>query len=285
MNNGLKKEIYDLSSISHLLNSEYNNNLREAFSKLGLNAYDAKILLSLFVLKESEAKTLGEVANVPLGRIYTTLENLVNRDLVHKIKIKGKPLRYRANDYEQAIKTIYSKVIGDIEKAHSTVRRTITNLQEIEVEKEPDFPIEQVEVVFGEYNISQILRENILSTQEEITMFLSLVHLKSQKSALENLVRRKTNIFAIGTNDEEIRELESIYIHCDLLPPVLLKAFEMFFVEKNAIFNGIMIDNQKLFLILQEANNEPYGLFIRHPSLVQTFSILVQTLRSQIKEG
>ena len=284
MNHQLDKETYDLSTISQLLDSEYQENLREAFSKLGLNAYEAKILMSLYVLKESEAKTLAEVAQVPLGRIYTALENLTNNGLVQKIKIKGKPLRYRANDYQPALQTIYRSVREDIETAHSSILQKVSDLQKLEVKFDPDYPSEPVEVVFGDWNISQILRETILSTQEQITLFLSLPYIKNQKKALEKLVKKQCTIFAFSTTEEEIKELNSMSIHCNLLPPVLLSVFNMFFLEKNAIFNGLMVDFRRVFLILQETDNEPYGLIIRHPSLVQTFSILLQSLRAQLEE-
>ncbi|MCK5342170.1 MAG: TrmB family transcriptional regulator [Candidatus Heimdallarchaeota archaeon] len=285
MNKHFNDNPTDLTTISRLLDSEYQSTLKDAFIKIGLNVYESKVLISLYILKESEAKAIATTAQVPMGRVYSALENLSNKGLIQKIKVKGKPFRYRANEFEPALRLIQDKVKEEVDEALQDIIVGMKQLQKVTIVPDPEPLLEPIEVVFGEWNISRILRETILSTEEDLSLSLSIKYLKSQKPALEIILKRNCTVLAISVSDEDKNELDSLNIPIfSINLQNAMPALKMFFLEKNTGFNGVMVDNRIVFLILLEAEKEPYGVLIRHPSLVHTFSLLVQSLITQLDE-
>ena len=285
MNKHFNDNPTDLTTISRLLDSEYQSTLKDAFIKIGLNTYESKVLISLYILKESEAKAIATTAQVPMGRVYSALENLSNKGLIQKIKVKGKPFRYSANEFEPALRLIQDKVKEEVDEALQDIIVGMKQLQKVTIVPDPEPLLEPIEVVFGEWNISRILRETILSTEEDLSLSLSIKYLKSQKPALEIILKRNCTVLAISVSDEDKNELDSLNIPIfSINLQNAMPALKMFFLEKNTGFNGVMVDNRIVFLILLEAEKEPYGVLIRHPSLVHTFSLLVQSLITQLDE-
>ena len=285
MNKHFNDNPTDLTTISRLLDSEYQSTLKDAFIKIGLNTYESKVLISLYILKESEAKAIATTAQVPMGRVYSALESLSNKGLIQKIKVKGKPFRYRANEYEPALRLIQDKVKEEVDEALQDIIIGMKQLQKVTIVPDPEPLLEPIEVVFGEWNISRILRETILSTEEDLSLSLSIKYLKSQKPALETIMKRNCTVIAISVSDEDKNELDSLNIpNFSINLQSAMPALKMFFLEKNTGFNGVMVDNRIVFLILLEAEKDPYGVLIRHPSLVHTFSLLVQSLITQLDE-
>ncbi|MHA2095729.1 MAG: TrmB family transcriptional regulator [Candidatus Hodarchaeales archaeon] len=285
MKNHLDENTADLTTISRLLDSEYQNTLKAAFIKIGLNTYESKVLISLYILKESEAKAIATTAQVPMGRVYSALENLSSKGLIQRIKVTGKPYRYRANDYEPALRSIQDKVKEEVDDALKDIMIGMRQLQKLTIVPDPEPLLEPIEVIFGDLNISRILRETIMDTEESLYLSLSIKHLKNQKPALEKILHRDCSVFGISVSDEDKTELDSLEIpNFSINLQSAMPALKMFFLEKNTGFNGVMVDNRIVFLILLEAEKEPYGVLIRHPSLVHTFSLLIQSLITQLDE-
>jgi len=281
MPNGTQEKADNLISLSGVLNSNLQTGLHDALLTLGLSKYESQVLASLYILKESEVKTIALIAQVPMGRIYDALNSLTQSGLIQKIKIRGKPLRYRAYDYKVALKKIYDNVKDDIDFAINRVMESVTQLQKINVESEPIQ--EPVEVIFGESNISMILTDTILRAEKEIILTFSMEYLKKYKSELESVAGLDVSKLAICVSEEEKQEIESLgfsslFLDPDIHIPALKNAF---FDEKSRI-NGVFIDNKLIFLTLPQAGSKPYGIRISHPSLVLTFTFLVQNLVTQI---
>ncbi|MHA1974254.1 MAG: TrmB family transcriptional regulator [Candidatus Hodarchaeales archaeon] len=271
----------DLNNISTILDSELQTGLNEALLKFGLSKYESRVLVSLYVLKESDVKTIAVTAQVPMGRIYDALNRLTQNGLIQKIKTKGKPLRYRSYDYKVALKNVFDTVKKDMESAMNHVMESIAQLEKIRVVAEPK--LEPVEVIFGDENIATALSDTILRAKHDIIISMSVEYLKKQKNTLQSIKNKNITKLAICISDEEMRKLEILnfprnFLNLDKQIPALKK----FFFEKNSRINGVMVDNKIVFLTLLQAENEPYGLLITHPSLVQTFSILVQSLIPQL---
>ena len=186
MPNGTQEKAADLTTLSNILNSDLPTGLHEALLTLGLSKYESQVLASLYILKESEVKSIALIAKVPMGRIYDALNSLTQSGLIQKIKIRGKPLRYRAYNYKVALKKIYDNVKEDIDFAITRVMESVTQLQKINVESEPIQ--EPVEVIFGESNISMILTDTILRAEKDIILNFSVEYLKKYKSAHETVV-------------------------------------------------------------------------------------------------
>ncbi len=285
MKNQFDGNTTDLTTISRLLDSEYQSTLKNAFIKIGLNTYESKVLISLYILKESEAKAIATTAQVPMGRVYSALENLSTKGLVQKIKVTGKPFRYRANDYEPALRSIQDEVKEEVDSALENIMVGMKQIQKLTIVPDPEPLLEPIEVIFGDLNISRILRDTILSTEDLLYLSLSIKYLKSQKPALEKIMKRNCTILGISVSDDDKTELDSLKIpNFSINLQDAMPALKMFFLEKNTGFNGVMVDNRTVFLILLEAEKEPYGVLIRHPSLVHTFSLLVQSLITQLDE-
>ena len=201
--------------------------------------------------------------------------------LIQRIKIRGKPLRYRAYDYKVALKKVYDNVKDDIDFAINRVMESVTQLQKINVESET---IEDpVEVIFGDGNISMILTDTILRAESNIILTFSTEYLERYKSALKSVSGLDVNKLAICVSEEEKREVNKfgfsyLFLDIDLHIPALKT---IFFDEKSRI-NGVIVDNKLVFLTLPQAGREPYGIKISHPSLVLTFTFLIQNLITQI---
>ncbi len=281
MPNGTQEKAVDLSDLSNVLNSNLHTGLHEALLTLGLSKYESQVLASLYILKESEVKTIALIAQVPMGRIYDALNSLTQNGLIQRIKIRGKPLRYRAYDYKVALKRIYDNVKDDIDLAINRVMKSVTQLQKINVEAET---IEDpVEVIFGDGNISMILTDTILQAENNIILTFSTEYLKKYKSALESVSGLDINKLAICVSEKEKNEVNSLgfshlFLDLDLHIPALKPVF---FGEKSRI-NGVIVDNKIVFLTLPQAGSRPYGIRISHPSLVLTFTFLIQNLVAQL---
>ncbi len=275
--NRTQEKVDDLNSLSTILDSELQTGLKEALLKLGLSKYESRVLASLYVLKESDVKTIAVIAQVPMGRIYDALNTLTQIGLIQKIKTKGKPLRYRSYDYKVALTNVYDSVKKDMDTAISHVLKSVTQLQKIRVDVEPK--LEPVEVIFGDENITTALNDTILQVKHDIIISLSVEYLKKQKYSLQSITSKNINRMAICISEEEKRVLETMNFSVNFLDlDKHIPALKKFFFEKSSRINGILVDNKIVFLTLLQAENEPYGLLITHPSLVQTFSILVQSL-------
>jgi len=281
MPNGTQEKTDDLTTLSNVLNSNLQTGLHEALLTLGLSKYESQVLASLYVLKESEVKTIALIAQVPMGRIYDALNSLTQNGLIQKIKVRGKPLRYRAYDYKVAIKKMYDNVKGDIDSAITRIMESVTQLQKINIESEPIQ--EPVEVIFGEGNISMILTDTILRAENNIILTFSVEYLRKYKSALESVAGLDVNKLAICVSEEEKQEVSELgFSYLFLDPDIHIPALKTVFFDDKSRINGVFIDNKLVFLTLPQAGSEPYGIRISHPSLVLTFTFLVQNLVTQL---
>lgn len=74
--------------------------------QLGLTEYEAKILATLFELRETEAPEISRNAQVPKTRVYDVLDRLTKRGLI--IEIFGRPKKYRVIEPTQALDELVS---------------------------------------------------------------------------------------------------------------------------------------------------------------------------------
>ena len=159
--------------------------------------------------------------------------------------------------------------------------KSVTQLQKIRVDVEPK--LEPVEVIFGDENIAIALSDTILRTKHDIIISMSIEYLKKQENTLKSITSKNITKMAICISEEEMRMLEALDFPLNFLDlDKHIPALKRFFFEKNSRINGVLVDNEIVFLTLLQAENEPYGLLITHPSLVQTFSILTQSLIPQL---
>lgn len=282
MNKRPQEKIGEVETLSSFIESELAVELMESLSTLGLSKYESQVLAVMYVFKESEVKNIAVIAQVPMGRIYDALSSLVENSLIQRIKIKGKPLRYRVNNHVNALGKIYDGIKRDIDLAINLAVKSVSQLQKIKINNQQTTQ-EPVEVIFGTWNISNVLKETILSTESDIIILLSADYLKSQKTAIKSLSDKNVDILAFCISEEEKEELHNLeipyyYLNLDVHIPAL----RSFFLDQINRIQGVVVDNQMVFLTLLQEENEPYGILTTHPSLVQTVAMLIQSLIPQL---
>lgn len=72
--------------------------------RLGLSEYEAKAYFALLRLGSAKATTISLKSDVPQSKVYSTLQNLMNKQLVEMLD--GRPKEYRAVSPEFALKSL-----------------------------------------------------------------------------------------------------------------------------------------------------------------------------------
>ncbi|MFZ2456156.1 MAG: helix-turn-helix domain-containing protein [Candidatus Altiarchaeia archaeon] len=113
---------------------------KKLLQDIGLNKYEAASYLFLAENGVSDANTVSECANVPLGKMYATLTSLKSMGLIEVQE--SRPKKYKAIPPEKAFKEVYEQKKKDSEKELGRYRETIEKLRkDIRPEKkgkEPD---------------------------------------------------------------------------------------------------------------------------------------------------
>ena len=77
------------------------SDLIKLLEQLSLTEYEAKTVVALHRLSESEAPEISRTAQVPKTRVYDVLDRLTKKKLV--IEIHGRPKRYRSMDADSVL--------------------------------------------------------------------------------------------------------------------------------------------------------------------------------------
>lgn len=101
----------------------------ELFKKMGLNEYQAKVLVHLISLGESKAPDLSKSSGVPKARIYEVLEELVSMGFVD-IK-PGRPSLYRSRAPQEIIERAKKNKKEEINRALSLIDEISGDLIEV----------------------------------------------------------------------------------------------------------------------------------------------------------
>ena len=88
--------------------------VKEYLMRLGLNEYQAKVMIALFDNPDSDAKELSEESKIPYTKIYEVLDALERRGLV-KYSM-GKPKIYRALEPTTVINSLVETQKSQLKK-------------------------------------------------------------------------------------------------------------------------------------------------------------------------
>lgn len=91
----------------------------EAFSRLGLTSYEAKVFIALHTLGSGTAREVAEVADVPRSQVYSVAESLETRGLLEVGQ--STPIRYRPVDLEEARETLRERFEREGDRAFEYV--------------------------------------------------------------------------------------------------------------------------------------------------------------------
>ena len=131
---------------------------------LGLTRYEATCYTTLLALGESEAKEIREYSNIPLAKVYQTLNELRQRGFVTVLE-KERPARYIAAE-PKIILTL-------LEKERSEAQQRVTEALDDVVKSHLPKRTPSFWPFFGEDNLEGILRKIIPEAQNEIICSIS----------------------------------------------------------------------------------------------------------------
>ena len=91
----------------------------EAFERLGLTSYEAKVFIALQALRSGTAREVANVADVPRSQVYSVAESLEDRGLLEVGQ--SSPIRYRPVDVEEARETLRERFENEQDRAFEYV--------------------------------------------------------------------------------------------------------------------------------------------------------------------
>ena len=95
------------------------NEAVDAFERLGLTSYEAKVFIALHRLGSGTARDVASVTDVPRSQVYSVAESLENRGLL-EIQ-QSNPIRYRPVSIEEAQRTLEDRFERERERAFDYV--------------------------------------------------------------------------------------------------------------------------------------------------------------------
>lgn len=91
----------------------------EAFERLGLTSYEAKVFIALHRLGSGTARDVSRVADVPRSQVYSVAERLADRGLLEVQQ--SSPIRYRPVSLDEARSTLEERFERERERAFAYV--------------------------------------------------------------------------------------------------------------------------------------------------------------------
>ena len=101
----------------------------QSFQSLGLSAYEAKALASLFAKHDSTAQDIAQSAEIPYTKIYAILNSLEKQGLV-KCTL-DRPKKYRPLDADSVVSSIIERQEDNLEELKKDAKRHVKTLDDI----------------------------------------------------------------------------------------------------------------------------------------------------------
>ncbi|APW98021.1 TrmB family transcriptional regulator [Halobiforma lacisalsi AJ5] len=174
------------------------NGAIDAFERLGLTSYEAKVFIALHRLGSGTARDVARVADVPRSQVYSVAESLEARGLVETQQ--SSPIRYRPVSLEEAEETLRNRFEQERERAFEYV-------DEVKRESSGEETREDIWTVRGRDRIDDRVVDLISDAEERIVFGTRLPELFTDRieRALEE--RSSTGTVAIGlSRDDRVRE-------------------------------------------------------------------------------
>ncbi|MFP8888716.1 TrmB family transcriptional regulator [Natrialbaceae archaeon A-CW2] len=96
----------------------------EAFERLGLTSYEARVFIALQQLGSGTARDVASIADVPRSQVYSVAESLEGRGLLEVQQ--SSPIRYRPVSVDEAQSVLRSRFESEQERAFDYVERVRT---------------------------------------------------------------------------------------------------------------------------------------------------------------
>ena len=151
----------------------------DAFERLGLTSYEAKVFIALHRLGSGTARDVANVTDVPRSQVYSVAESLEERGLLEVQQ--SSPIRYRPVSIEEAEETLRTRFERERERAfdyvegvkrESTTEETQEDIWTVRSRERIDNRVVDLlsraddRIVFGT-RLPSLLTESIQQTLEE----------------------------------------------------------------------------------------------------------------------
>ncbi|MFW9923166.1 MAG: TrmB family transcriptional regulator [Candidatus Thorarchaeota archaeon] len=247
----------------------------DAFMKLGFTRYESLILAILTAQGTSTVKEIHEFTDVPLPKVYQTLDSLKRKNLI-KEHSKIRPVQYTAYSPDIIIRRVQDanreseeKLKEQLEKLSDHSEKTFTG---------------DIAPFTGFEAMKRIVRGILQNCQNEISVAMSINTLKLFSDDIEELKRRDISLrsmmysaiakFRSEFNPKEYETLGFSHKLVDV-PIQLSPNLKFFNIMKKLIsvidYLGIIIsDNGEAVILLPLFPNETYfGIWISSSEIIQ----------------
>lgn len=180
----------------------------EAFERLGLTSYEAKVFIALQQLGSGTARDVARVVDVPRSQVYSVAESLEERGLLEVQQ--SSPIRYRPVDIEEARETLRNRFETEQERAFEYV-------ETVREEAGGEEAQEDIWTVRGRDRVSSRVVEVLSSADERAIFGTRLPSLVSDEieGVLEECVERGVEVSVMSRNPairERFVDLEGVSV-------------------------------------------------------------------------
>ncbi|RQH01267.1 TrmB family transcriptional regulator [Natrarchaeobius oligotrophus] len=158
------------------------NEAVEAFERLGLTSYQAKVFIALQQLGSGTARDVARIADVPRSQVYSVAESLADRGLL-EIQ-QSSPIRYRPVDLEEARNTVRDRFEREQDRAFDYV-------EEVRRESAGEETQEDIWTVRGRDRVDGRVVDLLSSAESRIVFGTRLPELVTE--SIERTLERKAS--------------------------------------------------------------------------------------------
>ncbi|GAB7020510.1 TrmB family transcriptional regulator [Halostagnicola bangensis] len=174
----------------------------DAFERLGLTGYEAKVFIALHRLGSGTARDIAEITDVPRSQVYSVAENLEQRGLleVHH----ASPIRYRPVSVEEARETLRERFENEQERALEYVER-------VQEDTPAEETTEEIWTVRGSRRINDRVADLLANAEERIVFAARLPSLldSSIEQVLEERATSGVSVTAFSSSEPVRDRLEA----------------------------------------------------------------------------
>ena len=179
------------------------NEAVEAFERLGLTSYEAKVFIALHRLGAGTARDVARIADVPRSQVYSVAESLEERGLLEVQQ--SSPIRYRPVSLEEAENTLRNRFERERERAFEYV-------DEVKRESDGEETREDIWTVRGRDRVDDRVVDLLSRADERLVFGTRLPELVTEpiERTLEERAAAGVAAFGVSQTDAVRERFESL---------------------------------------------------------------------------
>ncbi len=228
--------------------------LMRAFRKLGLTDYEMRAYLALLDKGESIANEISEKSDIPISKVYDTLNSLADKGWV--IIERGRPTRYKPQSPKIAAENAKTKIEQELAEYANIIVQELNSIYERRNEKEKP----EIWIIRGEENLWKNIRNVIGRATRHLSIALPYIPKDLQLIILPiaSLIKEKGGTIQVIVSE-------------DIDQQSVKKLCEEFEVRTRDISfgGGVISDSSEVVLILMGAREKrpTLGIYSAHLGL------------------